>query len=474
MAEAGSSGTKRPFSEVDNDEEQEGVSMLDVLEEDEELEEAASAVLGGSDDQHCTYIQGYLPRQALYACGTCTPEVMDPAGICLACSYECHEGHELYELYTKRNFRCDCGNSKFPDNKCKLDPNKAPVNPDNKYNHNFHGLYCICDRPYPDPDDEIEDEMIQCVVCEDWYHGRHLSCSPPSSVSYQEMVCGACMKRCSFLWAYTVHSIETTVVKKEESAAVVDVESVSTSPRGSKSLKGAGDAATTVKTETGSSGEPSDAAQHMTLPNGSKPVTAVTADSTEGATTSAESAENKEGLNGAKPAAVNKETDAASDAATACEAQSTSGTAVDSKKECKLQDLQDRGVTVGDHAVFWPQGWRAKLCTCDTCKGLYEEKKVTFLQNEGDTVLAYEQRGQTGQPQGSTYEKGMEEFSKINRIQQVEVLHGYNDMKDNLRDYLKTFAEQGKVVTESDIREFFMRMQDRRRQQAAGVQFNCR
>ncbi|XP_078591609.1 putative E3 ubiquitin-protein ligase UBR7 [Branchiostoma floridae x Branchiostoma japonicum] len=455
MAEAGSSGTKRPFSQVDQDEEQEGVSMLDVLEEDEELEEAASAVLGGSDDQHCTYIQGYLSRQALYACGTCTPEVMDPAGICLACSYECHEGHELYELYTKRNFKCDCGNSKFPENKCKLDPSKAPVNTDNKYNHNFHGLYCICDRPYPDPDDEIEDEMIQCVVCEDWYHGRHLSCSPPTSVSYQEMICGACMKRCSFLWAYTVHSIETTVVKKEETQGAVDVESVSTSPSGSKALQGAGDTA----------------AQDV----GSKTATAVTANSPEVATASHESTDDKEGLNGVKLPAVKKEEGAATDAA--CEGSSTSGTsgsAADSKTECALQDLQDRGVTVGDHAVFWPQGWRAKLCTCDKCKALYEEKGVTFLQNEGDTVLAYEQRGQTGQPQGSTYEKGMEEFSKINRIQQVEVLHGYNDMKDNLRDYLKTFAEQGKVVTESDIREFFMRMQDRRRQQGAGVQFNCR
>lgn len=31
-----------------------------------------------------------------------------------ACSYNCHEGHDLVELYTKRAFRCDCGNSKFP------------------------------------------------------------------------------------------------------------------------------------------------------------------------------------------------------------------------------------------------------------------------------------------------------------------------------------------------------------------------
>lgn len=43
-----------------------------------------------------------MKRQALYACNTCTPKGGEPAGMCLACSYTCHEGHELFELYTKR------------------------------------------------------------------------------------------------------------------------------------------------------------------------------------------------------------------------------------------------------------------------------------------------------------------------------------------------------------------------------------
>ena len=53
------------------------------------------------------------------------------SGICLACSYHCHEGHELVELYTKRQFRCDCGNSKM-DNECKLANDKRPENERNK------------------------------------------------------------------------------------------------------------------------------------------------------------------------------------------------------------------------------------------------------------------------------------------------------------------------------------------------------
>ena len=43
-----------------------------------------------------------MKRQALYACNTCTPKGGEAAGVCLACSYKCHEGHDLFELYTKR------------------------------------------------------------------------------------------------------------------------------------------------------------------------------------------------------------------------------------------------------------------------------------------------------------------------------------------------------------------------------------
>ena len=64
-----------------------------------------------------------MQRQALYACGTCLEQTNQLAGVCLACSLVCHDGHTLYELYTKRNFCCDCGNSLFSESsKCHLFP----------------------------------------------------------------------------------------------------------------------------------------------------------------------------------------------------------------------------------------------------------------------------------------------------------------------------------------------------------------
>lgn len=217
------------------------VTMLDVLQVENQLEEDAYAVLGASDDQNCTYnkvvcrfvvskfftnivtllllkccftrsvagvnscveiftfLQGYM-RQALYACKTCSSKTR--AAVCLACSFHCHEGHELVELYTKRHFRCDCGNSKFEGKQCNLEKvlnilynitfyifctklccvvnnqcllfslqQKSAINNENKYNQNFDGVYCTCARPYPDPEGD-DDEMLQCIICEDWYHSK--------------------------------------------------------------------------------------------------------------------------------------------------------------------------------------------------------------------------------------------------------------------------------------------------------------
>ncbi|DAZ96817.1 TPA: hypothetical protein N0F65_007078 [Lagenidium giganteum] len=164
---------------------------------------------------------------ALYACLTCTPpSATNAAGICLACSYHCHADHELVELYTKRSFKCDCGNSKFPkDNPCKLFADKPPVNDQNKYSQNFFGTYCTCHRPYPDPERTTPEVMVQCVICEDWLHEEHVFPSegdaassvekPPLPEDYDEMICAACVKKHPFLLAY-VEQEEAQDGKEEE------------------------------------------------------------------------------------------------------------------------------------------------------------------------------------------------------------------------------------------------------------------
>ncbi|KAF9418379.1 hypothetical protein HW555_004809 [Spodoptera exigua] len=187
------------------------VTMMDVLQEQQDFEADANAVLGASDDKNCTYSKGYIKRQALYACLTCCTEAKtDPtkrAGVCLACSLNCHENHELIELYTKRNFKCDCGNPKFNSHPCQFTPDKTDLNEENIYNQNFSGLYCTCQRPYPDPEATTEDDMIQCIICEDWLHSSHLEAVVPANDQYAEMICKSCMEKNEFLHDYSLFAV---------------------------------------------------------------------------------------------------------------------------------------------------------------------------------------------------------------------------------------------------------------------------
>lgn len=54
----------------------------------------------------------------------------------------------------------------------KLLQEKDVLNELNQYSQNFQGLYCTCQRPYPDPDNDDDDTMVQCAVCEDWFHSK--------------------------------------------------------------------------------------------------------------------------------------------------------------------------------------------------------------------------------------------------------------------------------------------------------------
>ncbi|XP_044520970.1 putative E3 ubiquitin-protein ligase UBR7 [Gracilinanus agilis] len=409
------------------------VSLVDVLEEDEELENEACAVLGGSDSEKCSYSQGSVKRQALYACSTCTPEGEEPAGICLACSYECHGSHKLFELYTKRNFRCDCGNSKFKNLECKLLPEKGKLNSGNKYNDNFFGLYCICKRPYPDPEDEIPDEMIQCVVCEDWFHGRHLGAIPPESGDFQEMVCQACMKRCSFLWAYAAQLAVTKIVAAEDDG-ILNVD-------GTEDQK-------VIKAE-----------------NGANHLESISKESVLG-----KGKDIKEESKAEQVDEPSTSSGSESDLQTVStnEHQNTE----ESHSGCKLQDLRTKKYVKQDTATYWPHNWRNKLCTCSDCMKMYADLEVLFLTDEYDTVLAYENKGKSDQGTDRR-DPLMDTLNSMNRVQQVELICEYNDLKTELKDYLRRFADEGTVVKREDIQQFFEEFQSRKRRRLDGMQYYC-
>ncbi|CAA99920.2 UBR-type domain-containing protein [Caenorhabditis elegans] len=191
-------------------EEEEAVTLGEIVETIDYLEDKADVLFATQNPNVCTYAEGYKPRQTLFTCLTCTP-APEMAGVCYGCALNCHDGHIIVELYTKRKFKCDCGNSKFGEKKCALYEDKDAKNEYNMYNHNYNGKFCTCDVFYPDEDGGKE--LLQCEICEDWFHEEHM---PFKDVNYYyeeieansdtilnrdiaSAVCLVCIKKLPFL-----------------------------------------------------------------------------------------------------------------------------------------------------------------------------------------------------------------------------------------------------------------------------------
>lgn len=443
MADSKSSGAQLASAEIQDEN---SVTLQDILDQEQELQDDANAVLGGSDDNNCTYEQGYVRRQALYACSTCVSPDSRPAGVCLACSYACHEGHQLYELYTKRNFRCDCGNSRFPStNPCRLYPAKDVINAGNDYNQNFHGRYCTCERPYPDPEDDVEDEMLQCVMCEDWYHGRHLGGEVPANRNYSEVICIGCMSQHPFLWHYLTHAVALGKAEGDENFDVEDCACNGSSTNGVSSTAPVVD----VKPAVGTKGI--DAQDGNVTPRSNGIHSEKVIDRGSGSSETP----------GSIPVA----------------SRTVKVDLHRSSLECVLRRLGGAGTNDEPkerRCAFWPPGWRSQLCRCRDCTAMYEAQHCQFLLDEDDTVQSYEERGKAAQPDSEAGDPLMSALGTLGRVQQIEAIHGYNDLKTELTDFLKKFATSKTVVREEDVREFFDQMQARKRQKVSAVPYFCR
>ena len=334
------------------------------------MDSQASAVLGASDPNNCSYDKGYVYRQALYCCVTCLKAKKQSEknnddilhGICLACSYACHENHELYELYTKRYFRCDCGNSKFNINgkiqPCKLKSGeKDAVNTENKYNHNFQGLYCCCNRPYPDHTSELNasnelnnssnandnatlnnddsGDMLQCTVCEDWFHSNHLEGRvnlPLNDDDYEEMICHSCMSKNGFLWQYQGYICMKSDGKSKDTSDtnIIDV-----------------------------TGEPSEKINTIEVENQTCALDMLK----------------------------------------------------DKNKDLKLEKL--------DQTCFFMKGWRDALCKCEKCLNLYKQNDVEFLVKPNDTIQYYEDCGKLKEAEYQQIDENKlidDQLSKLNQV----------------------------------------------------------
>lgn len=151
----------------------ESITAIDYIQNQLELEQQAREVMP-YDPNHCTYHDEPV-RQQVYACLTCAQKNGSQNGVCYSCSIQCHSDHTVVELMTKRNFTCDCGTRRIKSfGGCNLRKNFDSLDPEgasNVYTHNNDGKFCVCGSTYDERETSI---MFQCLlgdVCgEDWYH----------------------------------------------------------------------------------------------------------------------------------------------------------------------------------------------------------------------------------------------------------------------------------------------------------------
>ncbi|CAO3624927.1 unnamed protein product [Cunninghamella echinulata] len=339
--------------------------------------------------------------------------------MCYSCSIACHGDNELYELFPKRHFRCDCGvGDKFGKHPCTLSTaaKSDTTNEENNYNHNFFGRYCRCDMEY-DPNTEAE-TMYQCVVCEDWFHERCIGEIPEGISDFESYACRSCTKLYPFL--YNIDNRFSIGISKgnQQVHKWINPQSMAVNQHGNSNseitLKQDGDDNTNqAKTTT----------VLLSEPIGSD-------------------------VNNINP--LKRQVDEINDEvkvdSTYDNNDKLQKTFVDKCKNGNYLLNEQESIE-----LFLKDGWREHLCRCKKCLSKYKENKIEFLLQE-ETTVEPEDDEDAGK---SLLEVGTEQISRMDRAAVLDSIHAYQLLSNQLKDYFKSFQESGRVVTENDIRLFF-------------------
>ncbi|XP_044477674.1 putative E3 ubiquitin-protein ligase UBR7 isoform X2 [Mangifera indica] len=345
---------------------------------------------------------------------------------------EVEEEELIVELWTKRNFKCDCGNSKFGEFFCKLFPSKDVENVDNSYNHNFKGLYCSCNRPYPDPDVEEQVEMIQCCMCEDWFHEEHIGLESSNEIPRDEegeplcedFICNACSAGCSFLtlypqtiWAAGVQHSGSVTIKKDKDV-MQDIPSAC------------------------GSGELENDIFSVSSPKKDDAMTKTNSESLSGGKglDTGESSEKKVGSNH-------------------CNNDSSSRTT------CLLgENLMSNLPILPKKALFLAKNWRDILCRCEKCLDMYNQKHMGCLVDKEDSIAEYERTAKQKREEKLQQQEGAELsfLNKLGHVEKMEILNGIADMKNEFRTFLESF-DPSNAITSADVQQIFENLAKKRR-----------
>ncbi|KRZ83477.1 putative E3 ubiquitin-protein ligase UBR7 [Trichinella sp. T8] len=385
-----------------SDESEPVLNINDLIQFYEDVDELA----GAYGTSNCTYPLGYVKRQAIYSCITCWEKSGSFCGICTACYLKCHNTHDALQLYTKRNFRCDCGNSTNKDVCCSFVPEKDPVNEKNIYGHNFEGKYCYCNEK---SNETMEDDMFTCIFCEDWFHEGHITGSYEDGDN--ELICKGCAAKRPFLAFYIEKYgvMEKTDEDKKSETETVYVE------------HGAFEA---------------ENKQNSVIEEGNE-------------------TESVEQLKAEKVEDVKHADTEVKNVAQLSDEEKCVLPAV-KNEESNSCLLSGRTLEAYSYDVFMRNGWRKELCHCLLCLDLYKTYDCEFLLDDEDTFEKYNENSQKNTM--SSVEEMFDHYTVgMNPSQKLEIAYGIAEMKKELSQMV---AEcDGQTITMEDVQRLNQRLE---------------
>ena len=433
----------------------------------------------------CTKPLGPL-RQSVYACLTCTPppasphQHYTPAGVCYSCSISCHGEHNLVELFTKRDFVCDCGTTRLANSgtPCTLRSNEAAgvkgeaPREGNKYNQNFQGKFCGCGEEY-DPEKE-KGTMFQCLGLghvedggcgEDWWHPECLLGLPR-------------MKHEPKVKEATNGSLETVKEETDDAAVPPTTNGVSAGehlhvddaplPAGFPDEDDFDhlicykcvNAFPWIKAYAGSPGfltasNPFQTNGHTETPTNDTPST-----SPETRKRKAEDdVEDEQATKKPKPEEPSTASEAEAEAE--AEAEPPQTTLSTRPKHATLPPAPP-----SDHTtLFLRENFRDHLCRCPTCFPHLAQHDQLLEEEEPYEPPLSETASQPGAGgsarsvnSGSLLDRGEAALSSIDRVRAIEGVMAYNHVKDKVKAFLQPFAASGQPVGAEDIKAYFAKL----------------
>lgn len=392
--------------------------------------------------------------------------------MCYSCSISCHGEHTLVELFNKRNFVCDCGTTRLPSSSlCSLrsDPktgakgvhSEEPA-PGNKYNHNFQNRFCGCAEVY-DADKEMG-TMFQCIGLgtaetggcgEDWWHPECLIGLPrdwyksetaeketkgeeadqpqageegetplppnfPGEDDFETFICFKCVESNPWVKRYAGTPGFLPAVYKNGGLA-----KASDKPSPEKL-----DANPEEQSENTKKRKADDDAEE---PAPKRP-------------------KEEENTEDAQP-------------------QTKPETAGAEQPKHKHESLLP--TTPSDtFSLFLKEDFRDHFCRCPECyPNLAHHPQLREEEENYEPPLSEPGDANGGGSAGtSLLDRGEAAFSNMDRVRAIEGAMAYNKLRDNLKEFLKPYAETGKAVSAEDIKSYFeaLRGDDKAIKDAAG------